>query len=198
MTAEQTLAFSLFTVVAAITPGPSNIILTATGATAGVRRGLPCLIGVVLGTGLIMFVVTFGFGSLVLEQPAILRGLKWLGVAVLLWLSSKIATAGRHDAETPVRVVGFWEAAALQWVNPKSWLVSASAAGAYLHAGSDSAFVQAASLGLLFVLIAFPCCALWLVAGASLQRLLLTERASRRFNISMGAILAGSILLFVR
>jgi hypothetical protein len=44
-TAEQSVAFLLFAVVAAVTPGPSNIMLTAAGAQAGILRGLPCLLG---------------------------------------------------------------------------------------------------------------------------------------------------------
>ena len=49
MTAEQAIAFFLFAFVAAITPGPSNLILTSTGASVGVLRGLPSLFGVAGG-----------------------------------------------------------------------------------------------------------------------------------------------------
>ena len=35
---EQVVAFLLFAVVAAVTPGPSNIMLTAAGANAGVLQ----------------------------------------------------------------------------------------------------------------------------------------------------------------
>ena len=51
MTPEQVVAFLLFAVAAAGTPGPSNLLLTATGAGVGVLRGLPCLLGVALGMG---------------------------------------------------------------------------------------------------------------------------------------------------
>src|SRR2546422_4584988 len=51
MTTEQIVAFLLFAVVAAVTPGPSNIMLTAAGAQAGALRGLPCLLGVTTGHG---------------------------------------------------------------------------------------------------------------------------------------------------
>ena len=197
MTAEQAIAFVLFAIVAAITPGPSNIILTSTGANVGVLRGLPCLCGVAIGMGLMMSLVAFGLGSLVLENPVILPGLKWCGVGVLLWLAWKIATAGRSDATTDKEFVGFWEAAAFQWVNPKSWLVSASAVGTYLHAEAGSAFVQSLAFGLLFILAALPSCFVWLAFGAAVQRLLHTERAVRIFNVAMGATLAVSVLLFV-
>src|SRR5688572_5062308 len=115
MTADQALAFLLFACVAAITPGPSNIILTSTGASVGVRRGLPCLFGVTIGMGLMMFVVAFGLGSLVLESPAVLRLLKWCGIGFLLWLAWKIATAGRGGGDAAPGGVGFWRAAAFQW-----------------------------------------------------------------------------------
>src|SRR5215467_10402003 len=197
MTAEHALAFCLFAIVAAMTPGPSNLILTSTGANVGVLRGLPCLCGVAIGMGLMMCLVAFGLGSLVLEHPVILQGLKWGGMGFLLWLSWKIATAGRSDATTDQEFVGFWGAAAFQWVNPKSWLVSASAVGTYLHADAGSAVVQSLSFGMLFVLAALPSCFVWLAFGATIQRWLATERTVRRFNVTMGALLAGSVMLFI-
>src|SRR5262245_1182411 len=197
MTTEHALAFCLFAIVAAITPGPSNLILTSTGANVGVLHGLPCLCGVVSGMGLMMGLVAFGLGGLVLERPMILQGLKWCGMGFLLWLSWKIATAECSDTTTDKAFVGFWGAAAFQWVNPKSWLVSPSAGGTDLHTDAGSAVVQALSFGLLFILVALPSCFVWLAFGATIQRLLATERAVRLFNVAMGAMLAGSVLLFI-
>ena len=197
MSTDQALAFILFAIVAAVTPGPSNLILTSTGANVGVLRGLPCLIGVAGGMGFMMFVVAFGLGSLVLDRPFILRGLKWCGIAFLLWLAWKIATAGHSDAASSLKVVGFWQAAAFQWVNPKSWLVCASAVGTYLQAEESGALAQSLSFGVLFVVAALPSCFLWLGFGATVHRFLRTERALRTFNAAMGATLAGSIVLLV-
>ena len=149
------------------------------------------------GMGLMMFLVAFGLGSLILESPLILHGLKWCGMAFLLWLSWKIATAGRSEATTDKECVGFWGAAAFQWVNPKSWLVSASAVGTYLHAEAGGAFVQSLYFGMLFVLAALPSCFVWLAFGATVQRFLHTERALRTFNVVMGAMLAGTVMLFI-
>jgi threonine/homoserine/homoserine lactone efflux protein len=197
MTAERMIAFVLFAIVAAITPGPSNVILTSAGANVGVLRGLPSLCGVAIGMGVMMFLVAFGLGSLVLESPVIVQGLKWCGVGFLLWLSWKIATAGRSAATSDKDHVGFWQAAAFQWVNPKSWLVCASAVGTYLQSQAGSAFQQSLSFGVLFILAALPSCFVWLAFGASVQRLMRTERALRLFNVAMGVVLAGSVLLFI-
>ncbi len=193
------MAFLLFAVVAAVTPGPSNIMLTAAGAQGGVIKGLPCLFGVTTGMGLMMFIVPLGLGSLVLEHPFVLRALHWGGAAFLLWLSWKIATsASGIDAAPDRHPVGYLGAAMFQWVNPKSWLVAASAAGTFLRSEAGSPSVQAASLGGLFVLAALPACFVWLAFGAAVQRVLYSRRRLRIFNIAMGALLALSIVLIVR
>jgi threonine/homoserine/homoserine lactone efflux protein len=197
VTTEQAIAFILFAVVAAMTPGPSNIGLASTGASVGVRRGLPCLFGVAIGMGLMLFLVALGLGSVVLKHPIVRTALKWGGIGLLLWLSWKSATAGRSDAGAVKHGIGFWEAAALQWVNPKSWLVSASAVGTYLRADAAEPLVQSLSFGVLFVLAALPSCFVWLAFGATVQRILQTERAARGFNIVMGLLLAGSVVLFI-
>jgi threonine/homoserine/homoserine lactone efflux protein len=195
MTLEQGLAFFLFSVAAAGTPGPSNTLLTATGANVGVLRGLPCLLGVSLGMGLMMFLVAFGLGSVILRHPLVMEGVKWCGAAVLCWLAWKIATARRGGADTAGPPVGFLGAAAFQWINPKSWLVCASAAATFLTEGANSALAQSAAFGLTFVLASLPSCFPWLAFGAVLQRVLRSERARRLFNGVMGALLAASVLL---
>jgi threonine/homoserine/homoserine lactone efflux protein len=197
MPTEHVIAFLLFSVVGAVTPGPSNVMLTAAGANAGVRKGLPCLFGVTMGTALMMFLVPFGLGSLVLANPVVLKALNWCGAAVLLWLSWKIATSSGIESKPDSTPVGFIGAAVFQWVNPKSWLVCASAAGTFLQAKAGSPVWQSAFLGGLFFLAALPSCFLWLAFGATVQRALQSKRSLRTFNIAVGALLALSIALIV-
>jgi threonine/homoserine/homoserine lactone efflux protein len=66
MTAGQALTFLLFAVVAAITHGPSNLIVTATGANVRLLRGLSCLGGQVIGMGLMLFLLALGPEDVVL------------------------------------------------------------------------------------------------------------------------------------
>ena len=172
-------------------------MLTAAGANAGVLRGLPCLFGVMAGMGLMMFLVPLGLGSVILQNPLVLKGLHWGGAAVLLWMSWKIATSRRLDSTTGGDPVGFVGAAVFQWINPKSWLVSTSAAGTFLSAEGGSPIVQSAYLGGLFVVAALPSCFVWLAFGATVQRFLTNPRRLRVFNVVMGALLAVSIVLIV-
>lgn len=198
MTLEQAIAFFVFSVAAAGTPGPSNALLTATGANVGVVRGLPALLGVSLGMGLMMFLVAFGLGSLILGNPLILTVVKWCGAAFLLWVAWKIASAGRPGLSTGQKPVGLLGAAAFQWVNPKSWLVCISASATFLDQGAGSAVGQSAAFGLTFILASLPSCFPWLAFGAVVQRFLRSERAVRIFNGAMALLLAGSVILFIR
>ena len=146
-----------------------------------------------------MLLVPLGLGTLVLEHPLLLKALHWGGAAVLLWLSWKIATSSSRIESIPgTNPVGYVGAAVFQWVNPKSWLVSASAAGTFLSPEAGSPILQAACLGGLFLLAALPSCFLWLAFGAAVQHVLHKRRRLRVFNIVMGALLALSIGLIVR
>jgi threonine/homoserine/homoserine lactone efflux protein len=196
VTSEQALAFFLFAVAAAGTPGPSNAMLTAVGASVGVLRGVPCLFGVALGMGLMMFVVAFGFGSLILGHPVVLRVLRWCGAAFLCWLAWKVATATGDRVPAGSRPVGFIGAAAFQWINPKSWLVCAGATATFLQEGTG-AIGQSVAFGFVFVAAAVPSCFPWLAFGAVLHHVLRAGRGLRIFNVAMGALLAASVILFV-
>jgi threonine/homoserine/homoserine lactone efflux protein len=198
MTDGQVAAFLLFAVSAAGTPGPGNAILTATGAQVGIVRGLPALFGQTTGMGLMLFLVLSGLGSAVLGHPPVLQALRWSGAAVLLWLSWRIATAaGALEATSGGKPVGYLGAAVFQWVNPKAWLISTSAAGTFLSPGGANPVVHAAYLGALFVAAALPSCFPWLAFGAVVQRALGDPRRLRAFNLAMAVLLALSIVLIL-
>ena len=197
MAIEQCFGFLLFAVVAAITPGPSNVMLTAAGARGGVVRGLPCLLGVGVGMAMLIFGVALGLGGLV-ANAAVMRTLNWLGAAFLLWLAWKIARTGPGMGEAEAKPVGFFGAALFQWINPKSWLVAAAAAAAYVEPAPEGTLLRAAALASLFVAAALPSGLVWLAFGASMQRLLRGERGARAFNVALAAALAASVALIVR
>jgi threonine/homoserine/homoserine lactone efflux protein len=197
MTPEHVLAIVAFSVVTAGTPGPSNALLTATGANVGVLRGLPALAGVVVSMGVMMFIVAFGLAAVILEHATLLIGVRWIGAAVLCWFAWQIATSRASGAGHLGRPVGFFGAAGFQWINPKSWLVSASAAATFLTQNGGPMYSQAIVLGGLFMLVALPSCLPWLAFGAVLQRVLRSERSMRTFNIGMGVVLAASAVVLL-
>jgi threonine/homoserine/homoserine lactone efflux protein len=189
----QVIAFVTFSAIVAGTPGPSNMLLTAIGARAGIRQGLPSLLGQAAGMGAMLFAITLGLGHLLLAHPAALQVLKWAGAALLCLLAWRIATAGPADATTHAPA-GFLGMAAFQWINPKGWLVSVAAVATFLDRRAGGALGQAVLFAVLFTLVALPVCFPWLAFGAALQRFLRTPRARRILNGAMAALLAASTI----
>jgi threonine/homoserine/homoserine lactone efflux protein len=189
----RVIAFVTFSAVVAGTPGPSNALLTTIGAKVGVRHGLPSLLGQVFGMGAMLFAITLGLGNVLLEHPLGLQILKWSGIAMLWWLAWRIANAGRggESADAPT---GFFGMTAFQWINPKGWLIGVAAIATFLDRRAGSALGQAGIFAILFMLVAVPSCAPWLVFGAVLKRFLRTPRAHRIFSRVMAALLAASTI----
>jgi threonine/homoserine/homoserine lactone efflux protein len=192
----QVIAFVTFSAVVAGTPGPSNALLTAVGASVGVRRGVVSLLGQATGMGAMLFAVTLGLGDVLLAHPLALQVLKWGGAAMLCWMAWKIATAAHAEgaANAPA---GFLRMAAFQWVNPKGWLISVAAIATFLDRRGGDALTQAVIFASLFTLTALPSCLPWLVFGATLQRFLRAPRARRILSVAMAALLAASTILLV-
>ena len=188
----------LFGIIAAVTPGPNNVMLTTTGLNFGVRRGVPHLLGICIGFPVMLALIGLGFGTLFELYPLLHEAIKLIGIAYLLYLAWKIAGSsggvGRIKQEKPIN---FWQAAAFQWVNPKAWIMGSSALAAYTSL-DDSFFVQVAIICVSFMLITIPCAGVWLVFGAGLQRFLRDPKHLKLFNIAMALLLVVSILPVVR
>jgi threonine/homoserine/homoserine lactone efflux protein len=189
----QIAAFAAFSAVVAGTPGPSNALLTAVGAKAGVRHGLPSLLGQVAGMGAMLFAVTLGLGNALLAHPLALQVLKWSAAALICWMAWRIATAGHAEGAGNVPA-GFFSMAAFQWINPKGWLIGVAAVATFLDRQSGSAPAQAAFFAILFMLVAIPSCLPWLAFGAALQRLLRRPRAQRVLSVAMAVVLVASTI----
>jgi threonine/homoserine/homoserine lactone efflux protein len=194
--AFRLITFAAFAAVVAGTPGPSNALLTAIGAQAGIRRGIASLLGQVTGMGAMLFAITLGLGNVLLAHPLALQILKWAGAAMLCWIAWRIATAG--DAEAAMNApAGFLRMAAFQWVNPKAWLVGVAVVATFLDRHAGSALAQAVLFATLFMLVALPVCMPWLAFGAALHRFFRTPRARRVVNGVMATLLAASTVLLV-
>ncbi len=186
--------------VAAITPGPNNMLLTASGANFGFLRSLPLLIGIMLGMQLMLLLVAFGIGGLILLYPSLHLLLKIGGSLYLLWLAWKIATAAYEELATEdrtVRQMPFWQGGLLQLINPKAWLMALGAVASFSLAGSAYQHsVIAISIGMALVNLVSG--VIWMGCGSLIGRLLHSRRAWKIFNLAMGALTAACVFLIWR
>jgi threonine/homoserine/homoserine lactone efflux protein len=188
------VSFVLFGVIAAITPGHNNVMLTTTGLNFGVRRGVPHLLGICIGFPVMLALIGLGFGTLFQLYPILHEVIKIVGVIYLLYLAWKIAsTRGGAREINQSKPINFWQAAAFQWINPKAWIMGSSALAAYTSL-DDNFFLQVLIICVTFMIITIPCAGIWLVFGAGLQHFLKDPGHLKIFNISMALLLIASIL----
>ena len=176
-------------------PGPATISLTAAGSAYGVRRSLGYLAGIVAGTTIVLLAVASGITVTLLAVPDLRLVLLAVAVAYILWLAYHIATApplGAGPARPPTLAGG----TVFGIANPKAWLAIA-AVFASAHLAGRAALDAGAKVALLTVMIVLINTT-WLLAGASLTRLLRTPRRARLVNAALAAaLLAASALVLL-
>jgi threonine/homoserine/homoserine lactone efflux protein len=191
------LPFITYTFVMSITPGPNNVMLTASGARFGFRRTLPHILGIVCGFVVQLLAVCAGLSALFARWPALQTALGWVGAAYLLYLGWRML--GRSDAQAPAggRPVTFMQAAMFQFLNPKAWVMTVTAATLFLP--RDAGFV-AAGLYMTVVTegIGVPCMMVWALFGSSLKSFISGPRGRRAFNVCMALALGVTAVMMVR
>jgi threonine/homoserine/homoserine lactone efflux protein len=199
---ELWLSMAVFAFVTSITPGPNNMMLLASGVNFGVRATLPHLLGISCGHFIMLMAVGFGLGELFIRVPVVYQVMQVLGMAYMLYLAWGIVRSGAPSAQDEPNLggkpLGFWGAAAFQWVNPKAWVMTLGFFSNYLPQEAGVLLIAAASL--LFSLINFPSIAVWAVMGARMGHYLQVDLYRRIFNWTMAVLLVASMAasLFMR
>lgn len=121
-------------------PGPNTTLSTALAANYGLPRAMRFVCAVPVGWGLLVLVCAFGLGALLLAAPALVWGVKAIGVVYLLWLAFKLFGSGTLSQVDSARLnVTFWQGAALQFVNIKAWMFALSVVAGWLAGKADFA-----------------------------------------------------------
>lgn len=188
---------ALFMISMTITPGPNNMMLTASGANYGFRRTLPHLLGIIGGCFVLFSSLALGLGVVFERFPLVQTSLRVIGSLYLLYLAWGIATAPPpyFDASEG-RPLSFWQAAAFQFANPKAWVMGLTLMASFLPENGNTV-VNALVLAGVAELVGFPCIALWAGFGTAIGRWLKGPRAWRVFNGTMGALTAACVIFIL-
>lgn len=184
-------AFCAFALVSSITPGPNNTMVLASGVNFGFIRTIPHLLGISVGFALMVALVGLGLGSIFTAWPWTWSVLRVAATAYLVYLAWKLATATGVQDRDVAHPMGFLQAAAFQWVNPKAWVMAVGACSTYALHGN--VWINVVLLAGIFATVGLPCVAMWAVFGASLRRWLAHPRVLRIFNVAMAALLLASL-----
>jgi len=179
---ELLLPLLSFAFVSSITPGPNNLMLSASGLVFGFNRTLPHMLGVAVGFALLLVVCGSGVGALLVEFPAAGFVLKVFGTLYLLYLAWTFRNALAPEAkQASARPMRFAEAIAFQFVNPKAWIMGLTAASVFVPDFEPRSLAIAIMIA-VFSIVNLPCICTWAVLGATLKRWLTQDRWRRLFS----------------
>ena len=191
------LALVAFALVMSMTPGPNNIMLTASGVNFGFARSIPHMAGVQIGFMVVVAACAAGLGLLFASVPALQLALKVAGAGYMLWLAWRVANAkpASETGDLAAEPLTFFQAAAFQWVNPKGVLAALSGIALFMrpgHAATDFAILLA-----VFALSTILSVVTWTGFGVALRQLLQNPVHARIFNVAMALLLVASIVPMV-
>jgi threonine/homoserine/homoserine lactone efflux protein len=190
-------ALAVYFAVMSITPGPNNVMLTASGATFGYRATLPHVLGVSLGAALQMVLVALGIGVIFQRYPILHTALALCGAAYLVYMAWRLFNAGAVAESAASRPYTIWQAMLFQAINPKAWVMAITTAAVFLP-GNTPLMRLVIVVGGLFMAVNLPCVSVWALFGSGMRHLLLRPAYRRVFNLGMSVLLLLTAVLSLR
>lgn len=173
-------------------PGPAPLALAATGATFGIRQGIPFLIGILMGLSFAITGAALGLATLFSAFPNVKLFCQFIGAAYMAYVAYKIATAPLASTNAPQLAPSLRDGFILNLINPKAY-------GAFLAIFSqfllptDSSVSSYVATGVTCLLVAAVVDSIWLALGGLLKPLFSHTKVARAIRI----VFALSVLVAV-
>jgi threonine/homoserine/homoserine lactone efflux protein len=166
----QLLPMMMYCFVMSITPGPNNLMLTASGANFGYRLTLPQVMGCVMGNVALTLVACNGLGQLFVAFPA----RRWSCARSARSTSCGSRGGSRSRAWATRRRCGrsrSLEGVMFQASIPKSWIRAITLASVFMPAGANP-LTAGLAISLIGGVIGFPCISVWALFGVAMRGVL--------------------------
>jgi threonine/homoserine/homoserine lactone efflux protein len=194
---ELWLAFVAASAVLLVIPGPTILTVISYSISHGRRANIPLVVAVALGDSTALLVSLMGLGALLATSAVWFTAVKWAGGLYLLYLGVRRLRAGMSSTEpTAPNVPGsrgrlFVNTYLVTTLNPKGIVFYVAFLPQFLNPSSSIAR-QLWVLAVTFVTMGILNATLYATFAGSARRLLASQRAQRRFNITGGTLLSGA------
>lgn len=194
------LALVLFSLAAAITPGPNNISIMMSSSANGIRATMPHFWGIVLGYPLMLFIIGCGLGEIFIKYPIIHTVIKTAGSIYILYMAWKIINSSiAREGGAKGKPITFVQSLLFQWVNPKGLVTAISVISTYTKVHSHTPIMlQILIITSIAILATVIAASIWLFGGIILHKLLKNNVHLKIFNWIMGGLLVFSVLLMLK
>ncbi|MGB0895222.1 MAG: LysE family translocator [Parashewanella sp.] len=159
-------------------PGPAPLALAAVGASAGFKRGLPFLLGILSGIAVAITFAAVGLAALFETFPKARLACEVIGGLYILFVAYKIAS-GKNSASGDENVPDFKDGFILNLLNPKVYAAFLALYSQFLLP-MDNAVLSYVATGLTGFAVACVVDIIWLSAGRLLKPIF-SEPAKAQF-----------------
>mgnify|MGYP001168043845 FL=1 len=184
----------IFGFVTAMTPGPNNITSSYSGFNFGYKKTLPLILAVISGWTLLLIIMNTGLILIFRQYPIIQEIIRILGSIFLVYLAYLISFSKPSKAAPIKNPITFSKAFILQFINPKSLVVSMTTVSIFIDPANylrDSLIVIS-----FFFLMAVLSINSWCLIGMYLRNFATSEKFIRNFNFTMSFLLIVCVIMF--
>ena len=185
-----------FAMIAAITPGPNNIILSTNAVNHGFRKTIPLIMGVFFGFLSVLTLCLLGIGEVYQSFPAIALIIKIVAICFLTYLSYKIFISSSFSDEKNTKQFSFKDIYFFQIINPKAVTVSMSSSAIFIQ-NKFSYEIEFILIFLCFVISTSTSAIIWAAIGHSFRNYLNDTRKIIIFNRTMAVLLMSCIFFII-
>jgi threonine/homoserine/homoserine lactone efflux protein len=198
---EALAAFTVASLILALTPGPDMTLFLGQTLTAGRSRGIAAMLGACTGLLVHSMLVAFGLSALLVASATAFTVIKIVGAVYLVFLGYQAIRHGsaltlQHGAAKPrplmqVYLMGL----GVNLLNPKIVMFFLTFLPQFVSAHDPQAPAKLLFLGLYFIVLGIPTCALLIVMAeqftGALRR---SPRAMRIVDWSFAGIMGAFAL----
>ena len=190
------LPLIFFSIAAAFTPGPNNIVGSYSGFNFGIKKSLPLILGVTFGYTTLITLSAAGLNIIFNTYPILKTIIKIAGSLFLIYLAYKISFSKSTNVENkdknPVKFINTF---VFQFLNPKGVIASIIVVSTYLDPGEN--FVNfTTQIIILALIVSVTSITLWTFMGKFIRKFATNQKYINYFNYVMSLLLLISIITF--
>jgi threonine/homoserine/homoserine lactone efflux protein len=178
--------FLLAMIIVEVTPGPNMGWLAALSAQQGRKAGFAAIVGITAGLATHLVLAALGVAALIAGHPALYQGLRWAGVAFMLWLAWETWSAkGEASPSKAQGLANLSRGYIANVLNPKSLVFYVVLLPSFMRPDAGSVSFQIWVMGLCHLAISVLVHSGVVLAGANAGRFIDPARPLVRAGLAL-------------
>ena len=191
---SQLIPLIFFSVAAAFTPGPNNIIGSYSGFNFGIKKSLPLILGVTFGYTILITLAAGGLNIIFSAYPIFKTIIKIIGSIFLIYLAYKISFQSNIKEKIIKNPVKFIDTFIFQFINPKGVFAAITSISLFVELGENYFYHSAIVIAVSFI-CALASITSWCLLGKFLRRFAQNKKFIQKFNYAMSFSLIVCVIL---